>query len=1027
MKNKLLYKTWKLVRNSMIAFLVCPAITAQVLSFDNPNVLNLSGRGWKAWLDRNAEWGNDTLYLPSEIVGKLSDLPVNKPTGGWEILENEGKSVSVPMTMDEYMLGGINTKTYHGVSWAWRSFEVPANMKGKRLILHIDRARLRAEVYINRKLAAYDIIGETPFESEVTSFINYGAANTIAIRLTNPGGRRGWYDSNVRWGNYTFQSNGSDFSALGDVEITSHDKVYIEDIFVKNILPAGGRKVEITLTVNNTTGQAADASLALVITGLTTSVKLASERLDTRINPGKSSIPVELTVAKATPWSPENPALYNCHAEVKTKDSRDAYVQTFGFRVFQVMPGSSGEHNYYLNGKRFFLKTAIDWGFYAPSGYFATPEAAIRSVEAARALGQNGISFHRKIGEPLVMKYADEKGICIYEEPGGFHFAKTDKGQDDPYVAFSISHILEKIRRMVIRDRNHPSLLMYCLSNEDLTWDSTREAALKMINMLDNSRLVTNSSGIPPDPTHHFRPYESEIRTDLRDQHTADNRGPRYLDDDFYQKEHRTEGFKDCIYYLGEVNSVTGPSNWFSVYESILPHKDQQPGYDLNIYKENHEKISDAFTDWRLGSSGSGNIKSPVDVSLQAGRGMMYIHARHAQSVMCNNTADGYALNGWTTGPQSEADWLDWDSGILDEGRFLKGPAGSFSYWTRPLQISLSRKNGKYFNVNDSAKFEINLINQGKLEAGDYILRFYVSDGKGLKTGFENQINVKVTGGDCFAQPLGGLSVKMDSVWTAGYLTLNAELLKGKTVVAHGSEQVLLKNRGSMRNIMPDLSFDVIQWPAAQKAIEEAGGHPKANIAKTSPEHSNPSEFILAGDLTMSDKIKSEQDIDRLLARVKDGEIMIVRFDKNWAYAFHQKGILTEPVTEWGGVQTGHWLGNGWGYVDHFVGPLSIANSGTIGTNSWEVPADPKGFYPFKSNYPLSAYGLYMARPWLCRNIAVGSRMHELEPTLLVLLGTIDYGKGKIILNPCYRIDDDNAFSDMLFYNMITMAAQGKW
>ena len=63
----------------------------------------------------------------------------------------------------------------------------------------------------------------------------------------------------------------------------------------------------------------------------------------------------------------------------------------------------------------------------------------------------------------------------------------------------------------------------------------------------------------------------------------------------------------------------------------------------------------------------------------------------------------------------------------------------------------------------------------------------------------------------------------------------------------------------------------------------------------------------------------------------------------------------------------------------------------------------------------------------MCKRPAIGHRMLELEPTLLVLLGVIDYGKGKIILNPCYHVDDDNAFSDMLFYNMIIMAAKGQW
>jgi len=173
---------------------------------------------------------------------------------------------------------------------------------------------------------------------------------------------------------------------------------------------------------------------------------------------------------------------------------------------------------------------------------------------------------------------------------------------------------------MVIGDQNHPGLLMYNLSNENPMWDATREAALRLVHQLDNSRPVTNTSGIPPDPTSHFRPYGDDIRKYFRDQHTADNRGARYRDDDFYQQKHRYEGYLDCIYYLGEVNSVTGPSNWYKVYESILPHKVARPGYDLNIYMENHDKISDGFSRWRLDRFGTGNIKTPDVVSVQAAR-----------------------------------------------------------------------------------------------------------------------------------------------------------------------------------------------------------------------------------------------------------------------------------------------------------------------------------------------------------------------------------------------------------------------
>ena len=106
-----------------MALLLTIFLSLSGLSSVYANEINLSGNGWKAWLDEKAQWEEDPLYLPSEIESMLSSLPVNEPTGGWEILNEAGKDVSVPMTMDEYFLDGINTNTYEGVSWLWRSFE----------------------------------------------------------------------------------------------------------------------------------------------------------------------------------------------------------------------------------------------------------------------------------------------------------------------------------------------------------------------------------------------------------------------------------------------------------------------------------------------------------------------------------------------------------------------------------------------------------------------------------------------------------------------------------------------------------------------------------------------------------------------------------------------------------------------------------------------------------------------------------------------------------------------------------------
>lgn len=159
-----------------------------------------------------------------------------------------------------------------------------------------------------------------------------------------------------------------------------------------------------------------------------------------------------------------------------------------------------------------------------------------------------------------------------------------------------------------------------------------------------------------------------------------------------------------------------------------------------------------------------------------------------------------------------------------------------------------------------------------------------------------------------------------------------------------------------------------------------------------------PAHVILAGDLPDASLL------GQVLVQVRAGAHLIVRFDPGWADALFHLGVLSKPVASWGGEQKGYWNGNGWGYLTHFIGSQSIPSGSTIGTNSWEVPEDPKGFAPFESAYPQTSYGIEFQRP----------------DQLLTLLGCVQYGKGEILLAPGYPVDLNNAFSDLLFYNMLS-------
>ncbi len=345
---------------------------------------------------------------------------------------------------------------------------------------------------------------------------------------------------------------------------------------------------------------------------------------------------------------------------------------------------------------------------------------------------------------------------------------------------------------------------------------------MRLLHGLDDTRMVTNSS---PWSSHirHMRPYESDIRLELSDYHTV-NSYSRFSEAEDLGSHPLKDDAK--LRYWGEVRCFTGPSNWFKTAEEQRSNLDGGIGYDCrDTYLPLHDKIVELFTRHRLAETGSRVIASPAEVSTQAGRGLMYCNGRVAQSILLSNSIDGYAINGWTNGSEDPRMGADWDSAILDKARNLKGPAQDMAYWTRPLQVAIQHRNGKYFQPGDKAIFAVHLINEHRLPAGAYTLELTVTDGAGKPTAFRRELPVTVVGGDVFAQPLiEELSVPLEATWHGGYITVKGTLLASSgQVVADGAEQVLLKNRPSFASDLQGLRGAVLGWEEAKTALTEAG------------------------------------------------------------------------------------------------------------------------------------------------------------------------------------------------------------
>lgn len=119
-------------------------------------------------------------------------------------------------------------------------------------------------------------------------------------------------------------------------------------------------------------------------------------------------------------WSPDSPNLYVLTATwMNDKGEKHVKTERFGFRWFDVKT-VDGDRMFMLNGKRIVLHTAISWGHWPVNGIYPTPELARKHIMSAKQLEMNMLNFHRGIGQSCVFDLADELGMLIYEEPGGY-------------------------------------------------------------------------------------------------------------------------------------------------------------------------------------------------------------------------------------------------------------------------------------------------------------------------------------------------------------------------------------------------------------------------------------------------------------------------------------------------------------------------------------------------------------------------------------------------------------------------------
>ena len=349
-----------------------------------------------------------------------------------------------------------------GIGWYRKHFtlgDCETQMSESRFFLEFDGVYMNSTVYVNGQEVGFRPYGYSSFEYDITPFVREGE-NVVAVRVDNSD------QPNSRW-----------YSGCGiyrHVWLTKTAPVHVAHwgVFADASVVKGKGRLNIEVSLENLTK------------GIVPIVR------NTLIDPngkivGKSSgLKSVINVSKPRLWSCETPNIYNVRTEVVVGGKViDTYETTTGFRSFKFDP----QTGFWLNGKNFKLNGVCEHHDFGCLGAALNEDAMHRKLTKLKAMGVNSIRSSHNPPAPELLNMCDTMGLIVMDE--SFDMWRRKKTQND-YARFFDEWHERDLTDLVLRDRNHPSILMWSIGNEVLEqWSSAEADTLT----LEQANLILNA------------------------------------------------------------------------------------------------------------------------------------------------------------------------------------------------------------------------------------------------------------------------------------------------------------------------------------------------------------------------------------------------------------------------------------------------------------------------------------------------------------------------------------------------------
>ena len=333
-----------------------------------------------------------------------------------------------------------------GIGWYRKHFLLDCEAEpGGRYFIEFDGVYMNSTVYVNGQEVGHRPYGYSSFEYDITKYLKRGD-NVIAVKVDNSD------QPNSRW-----------YSGCGiyrHVWLTKTNAVHVKHwgVHVQTDAKTGQIKVEADVEGNN--------------------YKVRNTVYDAS---GKE---VGLKVKNPHLWSVEDPYIYKVRTQVLVGGKVvDEVWTTTGFRDFKF----DAETGFWLNGKNFKLNGVCEHHDFGCLGAAVNEDAMHRKLSKLKAMGVNSIRSSHNPPAPELLNMCDTMGIIVMDE--SFDMWRRKKTAGD-YARFFEEWHERDLTDLILRDRNHPSILMWSIGNEVLEqWSSADadELTLEQANLILNA------------------------------------------------------------------------------------------------------------------------------------------------------------------------------------------------------------------------------------------------------------------------------------------------------------------------------------------------------------------------------------------------------------------------------------------------------------------------------------------------------------------------------------------------------------